>query len=248
MSTIRIEVPMRQDPNPVPHPRASFEQISPKRDQDPQAQDGQPPPARQSPARRSPAWQPPDRQPSFQPTPYRQAPPIYPAAQRPGLPGQAREDSAYDAYDAYDAYGGYGAFDGYGGFGAAPNDPGVGFATDGSEPRRFQSPWRQDARPAHANGWQGMPKPQAGDQEAEAALATVRMAQRKARRMQTVCVLLGACAAAIFLLAAASHQLDGHIEMMTPVLLLTSSVNFRRYAQRAAKYRAAEADLLARVG
>jgi len=240
---------MRQDPNAVPQPRASCEQISHQPDQDPQAQDRQSPVRRaqdrQSPVRRSPAWRPPDQQPSYQPsyepTPHRQAPPIYPAAQRPGFPGQAREDSGYGAYDAYDGHGGYDAYE------AAQNDPGVGFAAHGSEPRRFQSPWRQDARPAHANGWQGMPKPQPGDQETEAALAGVRMAQRKARRMQTVCVLLGACAAAIFLLAAVSHQLDGHIEMLTPVLLLTSSVNFRRYAQRAAKYRAAEADLLAQV-
>jgi len=224
---------MRQDPNAVPHPRASYEQISHQRDQDQQAQDRQPP------VRRSPAWRPPDQQPSYQPTPYRQAPPIYPAAQQPSFPGQAREDAGYGAY--YDAYDGYGAFD------AAPNDPDVGFATHGSESRRFQSPWHQDTRPAHANGWQGMPRPQHGDQETEATLASVRVAQRKARRMQAVCVLLGACAAAIFLLAAVSHQLDGHIEMLTPVLLLTSSVSFRRYAQRVAKYRAAEADLLARV-
>lgn len=198
---------MRQDRNPVPHPRASCEQISHQRDQDQQA------PARQAedrqpPVRRAPAWRPPDQQPSSQPTSYRQAPPIYDTA---------------------------------------PNDPGVGFATPWSEPLRFPSPWHQDAGPAHANGWQGMPKPQHGDQETEATLASVREAQRKAKRMQAVCVLLGACAAAIFLLAAVSHQLDGHIEMMTPVLLLTSSVNFRRYAQRVAKYRSAEADLVARV-
>jgi hypothetical protein len=229
---------MRQDPNPVPRPRASYEQIAHQPDQDQdqeqQAPAGQPkagqpkagqpkagqpkagqpkewqpkewqPKAWQAQARRSPAWQPPDRQPSFRPASHRQAPPIYPAAQRPRLPGHAHEDSGYGGYGAY------------------------------------------DAPPAHVNGWQGMPKPRPGDQETEATLARIRGAQRKARRMQTVCVLLGACAAAIFLAAVASHQLDGHIEMVTPVLLLTSTVNFRRYAQRAAKYRAAEADILAQV-
>jgi len=190
---------MRQDPNAVPHPRASYEQIAYQPDQDEQAPAWQPqdrqsparrPQPRQSPARQSPAWQPPEQRPPYQPTPYqptsyRQAPPIYPAAQRP--------------------------------------------------------------TPAPVNGWQGMPQPQFGDPETEATLASVRAAQRKARRMQAVCVLLGACTAAIFLTAAVSHQLDAHVELLTPVLLLTSTVNFRRYAQRAAKYRAAEADILARV-
>jgi hypothetical protein len=192
---------MRQDPNAVPHPRASSEQISHQPDHDQQA------PGRQSPARRSPAWQPPNQQPPSQPAPYRQAPPIYPAAQRPGFSGHAREDPGYGAYDARSA----------------------------------------GAKTAHVNGWQGPPKPQFGDQETEATLARIRAAYRKTKRMQVVCVLLGACTAAIFLTAAISHQLDGHVEMLTPVLLLTSSVNFRRYAQRAAKYRAAEADILARA-
>jgi len=88
-------------------------------------------------------------------------------------------------------------------------------------------------------------QPRSADPETEAALAQVRVAQRKAKRMQVACVLLGVCAAAVFLVAAASHQLDGHIEMLTPVLLLTSAVNFRRYAQRAANYRAAETDMIA---
>jgi hypothetical protein len=104
-----------------------------------------------------------------------------------------------------------------------------------------------DAAARDPGGWQGIATPRFGDPEAEAALARVRVAQRKARRMQVVCALLGACAAAIFLAAAASHQLDGHIEMLTPVLLLTSSGNVRRYAQRLAEYRAAEADILARA-
>jgi hypothetical protein len=222
---------MRQDPNAVPHPRASCEQISHQQDQDQQAPARQSP-ARQPVARRSPAWQPPNQQPPYQSAPYRQAPPIYPAAQRPGFSGHAREDSGYDGYGAYDA---------------AASGPDVGFAADRSEPRRFQSPWRQDAQPAHVNGWQGMPEPRPGDQETEATLARIRAAHRKTKRMQVVCVLLGACTAAIFLTAAISHQLDGHVEMLTPVLLLTSSANFRRYAQRAAKYRAAEADILARA-
>jgi hypothetical protein len=217
---------MRQDPNAVPHPRSSAEQISYQPDEisyqpdqisQQQDQDEQPPAwppkARPSLVRRSPAWQPPDRQPSYQPTSYRQAPPIYPAAQRPGLPGYAREDSGYGAYE------GYGAYD-------------AGSA---------------GAKTAHVNGWQGSTSPRLGDQEIEATLARIRAAHRKTKRMQVVCVLLAACTAAIFLTAVVSHQLDGHIELLTPVLLLTSAANFRRYAQRATKYRAAEADILARA-
>jgi hypothetical protein len=250
---------MRQDPNAVPHPRASCEQISHQQDQDEQPP-AWPPKAWQPPARRSPAWQPPDQQPSYQPTSYRQAPPIYPAAQRPGFSGHAREDSGYAREDSGYARedsgyaredSGYAredsGYDGYGAYDAAASGPDVGFAADRSEPRRFQSPWRQDAQPAHVNGWQGMPEPRPGDQETEATLARIRAAHRKTKRMQVVCVLLGACTAAIFLTAAISHQLDGHVELLTPVLLLTSSANFRRYAQRAAKYRAAEADILARA-
>ncbi len=110
----------------------------------------------------------------------------------------------------------------------------------------WQPPAWQPAAPGPVNGWQGGPGPRPADQEAEATLGRIRVALRKARRMQVVCVLLAACAAAIFLIAAASHQLDGHTEMLTPVLLLTSAVNFRRYGQRVAKYRTAEADILTR--
>jgi hypothetical protein len=160
-----------------------------------------------------------------------QAPPAYQAAQQPDYPGDVHDDTAYGVYDpAYDAYDAYNA---------VPYDAGVGLPADPADRfdpsgfGQFRSPWHQDERPVPP--------------EAEAALAQVRAAQRKARRMQVVCVLLGVCAAAIFLVAAASHQLDGHIEVLTPVLLLSSAANFRRYAQRMATYRAAEADILTRV-
>ena len=206
---------MRQDPNAVPYPRASYEQIS---HQEPTAQE---PPA-QWPA-------------------YQQAPPMYPDAPRPGYSDDVHDDSAYGVYDpAYDAYD------------AVLRDAGVGIPADPSEIGQFQSPWHQDERPASARAasfgdWQDMAQPQPAAPEAEAALAQVRVAQRKAGRMQVVCVLLAACAAAIFLVAAASHQMDGHIEVLTPVLLLSSAANFRRYAQRMARYRAAEADILTRA-
>jgi hypothetical protein len=113
-----------------------------------------------------------------------------------------------------------------------------------------QIPYQQ-AAPTYPDtsfgAWQETARPQSADPRTEATLARVRLAQRKAKRMLVGCVLLGVCTVAIFLAAASSHQLDAHIEMLTPVLLLTSAVNSRRYAQRAAQYRAAEADLLARA-
>lgn len=195
---------MRQDPNAVPHPRASYEQS-------------------------------PDRQLPHRQLPHRQAL-DQPPEQWPPRPGYGTYDPAYDP--AHDT---------------ASRNTGTRFRTDRSETQPFPPPWHQDARDAGGQAgtfgrWQDTAQPQPADAQNEAMLTQVRVAQRKARRMQVVSVLLGVCAAAIFAVTAASHQLDGQVEILTPVLLLSSAVNFRRYAQRAAGYRAAETDILTRVG
>jgi hypothetical protein len=115
------------------------------------------------------------------------------------------------------------------------------------QPAARQSPPWQPPDQQHPNQWSPYQQAPPIYPATEATLARIRLAQRKARRMQVVSALLGVCAAAIFLVAATSHQLDAQIELLTPVLLLSSAANTRRYAQRLAKYRAAEADILART-
>jgi hypothetical protein len=115
------------------------------------------------------------------------------------------------------------------------------------QPPDQQRPNQQRPNQQRPNQWSPYQQASPIYPATEATLVRIRLAQRKARRMQVVSALLGACAAAIFLVAATSHQLDAQIELLTPVLLLSSAANTRRYAQRLAKYRAAEADILART-
>jgi len=212
---------MRLDPSAVPHPRASYEQI---------------------PDQRIPKRQPLAQWPTYQPTPYQSAryePERYePERYEQGQYRQAPDDQTpfQPASDGWPYE--RGRYQQVPDEQPAPAHPARSFGAWPGEPHSHPA-GPHPAGPQHAG-------PESADPRAEAMLAQVRLSGRRARRMQFVCVLLGVGTAVIFLAAAASHQLDGRVELLTPVLLLISAVNSRRYAQRAAQYRAAEADILAR--